>query len=63
MSSNDPLLQPYRLKQLTLRNRLMSTGHEPAYTDEGMAKDRYRGRRSPGSRYRSRRSEEGLRVA
>ncbi len=29
--SNDPLLQPYRLKHLTLRNRIMTTSHEPAY--------------------------------
>lgn len=40
--SNDPLLQPYQLKHLTLRNRIMTTSHEPAYTDDGMPKDRYR---------------------
>ncbi|MEI3850214.1 MULTISPECIES: hypothetical protein [Ensifer] len=28
--SKDPLLQPYRLKHLTLKNRIMSTAHEPA---------------------------------
>ncbi len=39
---NDPLLQPYRLKHLTLRNRLMSTAHEPAYSEDGMPKERYR---------------------
>ncbi len=38
----DPLLQPYQLKHLTLRNRIMSTAHEPAYTEDGMPKDRYR---------------------
>ena len=42
MSSADPLLQSYALKRLVLRNRLMSSAHEPAYTDEGMPKDRYR---------------------
>jgi 2,4-dienoyl-CoA reductase-like NADH-dependent reductase (Old Yellow Enzyme family) len=42
MTSNDPLLQPFRLKNLTLRNRLMSTAHEPAYTEDGMPKERYR---------------------
>jgi 2,4-dienoyl-CoA reductase-like NADH-dependent reductase (Old Yellow Enzyme family) len=42
MTNNDPLLQPYRLKHLTLRNRLMITSHEPAYTDQGMPKQRYR---------------------
>ena len=40
--SNDPLLQPYQLKHLTLRNRFMITSHEPAYADDGMPKDRYR---------------------
>src|SRR5690625_4724681 len=40
--SNDPLLQPYQLKHLTLRNRIMSTAHEPAYCEEGLPKDRYR---------------------
>ncbi len=38
----DPLLQPYRLRHLLLRNRLMSTAHEPAYTEDGMPKERYR---------------------
>ncbi|GAA4283671.1 NADH:flavin oxidoreductase [Brevibacterium daeguense] len=38
----DPLLQPYRLGPLTLRNRIISTSHEPAYTEDGMPKDRYR---------------------
>ncbi len=42
MLSIDPLLQSFTLKHLTLRNRLMSTAHEPAYTDDGMPKDRYR---------------------
>src|SRR5947208_16336293 len=40
--SSDPLLQPYRLKHLTLKNRIMSTAHEPNYHEEGMPKDRYR---------------------
>jgi 2,4-dienoyl-CoA reductase-like NADH-dependent reductase (Old Yellow Enzyme family)/thioredoxin reductase len=39
---DDPLLQPYRLKRLTLRNRIMTTAHEPAYPEEGMPKARYR---------------------
>lgn len=38
----DPLLQPYTLRHLTLRNRLMSTAHEPAYSDDGMPTERYR---------------------
>ena len=40
--SSDPLLQPYRLKHLTLRNRIMITSHEPAYPEDGMPKGRYR---------------------
>jgi len=40
--SNDPLLQPYTLKHLTLRNRIMITSHEPAYPEDGMPKGRYR---------------------
>lgn len=40
--SNDPLLQPYQLKHLTLRNRIMMTSHEPAYPEDGMPKERYR---------------------
>lgn len=39
--ANDPLLQPYQLKHLTLRNRFMSTSHEPNFHDGGMPKDRY----------------------
>lgn len=42
MSVNDPLLQPYRLKHLTLRNRIITTSHEPAYPEDGMPKERYR---------------------
>lgn len=40
--TKDPLLQPYQLKHLTLKNRIMTTSHEPAYPEEGMPKDRYR---------------------
>ena len=40
--SKDPLLQPYQLKHLSLRNRIMTTSHEPAYSEDGMPKDRYR---------------------
>jgi N-methyl-L-proline demethylase len=40
--TTDPLLQPYTLKHLTLRNRVMSTAHEPAYSEDGMPKARYR---------------------
>ena len=40
--SNDPLLQPFQLKHLTLRNRIIVTAHEPAYPEDGMPKGRYR---------------------
>ena len=39
--NNDPLLEPFQLKHLTLRNRIMTTAHEPAYPEDGMPKDRY----------------------
>lgn len=39
--SKDPLLQPYKLKHLTLKNRIMTTSHEPAYPEDGMPKERY----------------------
>ncbi|MEP7455657.1 NADH:flavin oxidoreductase [Phyllobacterium sp. SB3] len=41
-SHDDPLLQPYQLKHLRLKNRIMSTSHEPAYSEDGMPKQRYR---------------------
>jgi 2,4-dienoyl-CoA reductase-like NADH-dependent reductase (Old Yellow Enzyme family)/thioredoxin reductase len=40
--AKDPLLQPFQLRHLTLRNRLMSTSHEPSFSEDGMPKDRYR---------------------
>ena len=42
VSHDDPLLTPFQLKHLTLRNRVMSTAHEPAYAEDGMPKARYR---------------------
>ena len=41
-TSADPLLQPYQIKGLRLRNRVMSSSHEPAYAEDGMPKERYR---------------------
>ena len=41
MTAGDPLLQPFRLKNLTLRNRIMSPSHEPAYAEDGKPKLRY----------------------
>ena len=40
--STDPLLQPFNLKHLRLKNRIMTSSHEPAYSVDGMPKDRYR---------------------
>ena len=40
--TDDPLLQPFQLKHLRLKNRVMSTSHEPAYSEDGMPKERYR---------------------
>ena len=42
MVTDDPLLQPFQIKHLQLRNRVLSTSHEPAYSEDGMPKDRYR---------------------
>lgn len=39
---SDPLLEPFQLQHLTLRNRIFSSAHEPAYSEGGMPKDRYR---------------------
>lgn len=42
MRTLDPLLEPYPLRHLQLRNRIVSTSHEPAYAEDGLPKDRYR---------------------
>lgn len=39
--SGDPLLTPFQLKHLRLRNRIISTSHEPAYAEDGLPKLRY----------------------
>src|SRR5258708_6570091 len=36
-----PLMQPCDLRHLRLRNRIVSTSHEPAYAEDGMPKRRY----------------------
>src|SRR3954454_24581812 len=41
MTVHDPLLQPLRLKGLTLKNRVMSTAHAPAYVKDGLPQERY----------------------
>jgi 2,4-dienoyl-CoA reductase-like NADH-dependent reductase (Old Yellow Enzyme family) len=42
VAADDPLLQPFDLKGVRLRNRVFSSSHEPAYSEDGMPKDRYR---------------------
>ena len=54
--SSDPLLQPYQLKHLTLKNRIMTTSHEPAYPEDGMPKERYRA-------YHEERAKAGIALA
>lgn len=41
MPTNDPLLEPFDLKHLHLKNRVVSTSHEPGYAQEGMPTERY----------------------
>ena len=53
---NDPLLQPFRLKHLTLKNRIMTTSHEPAYSDSGMPTERY-------AAYHEERAKAGIALA
>ena len=36
-----PLFEPFRLKHLKLRNRVMSTSHSPAYAEDGLPRARY----------------------
>jgi N-methyl-L-proline demethylase len=38
----DPLLEPFTLRDLRLRNRFVSTSHEPGYASNGMPMARYR---------------------
>lgn len=40
--TKEPLLQPFQLKHLSIKNRILSTAHEPAYTHDRMPGERYR---------------------
>lgn len=42
MPGYEALLQPFQLRGLTLRNRIVSTAHAPGYGDQGLAGERYR---------------------
>ena len=37
----DALLEPFQLKNLYLKNRIITTSHEPAYNEDGFPKERY----------------------
>ena len=41
MAQYDALLKPLTIKGLTLRNRIMSTAHAPAYAEDGKPGERY----------------------
>ena len=41
MTSKDPLLQPFSLRHLTLKNRIMSTSHTMLYSVDGAPQQRY----------------------
>jgi 2,4-dienoyl-CoA reductase-like NADH-dependent reductase (Old Yellow Enzyme family) len=41
MAEYDALLEPFRLKHLIIRNRIMSTSHATGYPAEGMPAERY----------------------
>ena len=36
--SNDPLLIPYKIKNLEIKNRIMTSAHEPSYAEDGFLK-------------------------
>ena len=40
--ATDPVLEPFQLKGLRLKNRIMSTAHAPSYVEDGKPKLRYR---------------------
>jgi 2,4-dienoyl-CoA reductase-like NADH-dependent reductase (Old Yellow Enzyme family) len=40
-SLNDSLLQPFQLKNLSLKNRVISTSHANSYTEKGKPTERY----------------------
>ncbi|MBI6628851.1 oxidoreductase [Pontibaca salina] len=54
--TKDPLLEPFQLKHLTLKNRIMTTAHEPAYPEDGMPKERY-------AAYHAERAKAGVALA
>ncbi len=51
--STDPLLQPFKLKHVTFRNRIMSTSHSEGFGDNGMPKE-------PLQRYHEEKARGGI---
>ncbi len=41
MSKYEALLKPFTIKNVTFRNRIMSTSHAPGYAEDGMPGERY----------------------
>ena len=53
MARTDPLLEPFTLRGLALRNRIVSTAHAPGYAEGGLPGERYR-------RYHAEKAKGGL---
>ena len=53
MTATDPLLQPFQLKHLTFKNRVMSTSHASRYVVDGKPQERYQ-------RYHEEKAKGGL---
>jgi len=53
IDTQDPLLQPFTIKGLTFRNRIMSTSHSEGYSDKGMPKE-------PLQRYHEEKARGGI---
>jgi len=53
MAARDPLLQPFQLRHLKLKNRIMSTAHAPNYVEDARPKERYQ-------RYHEEKAKGGL---
>jgi 2,4-dienoyl-CoA reductase-like NADH-dependent reductase (Old Yellow Enzyme family)/thioredoxin reductase len=53
LATTDPLLQPFRLAHLELRNRIMSTSHAIGFGEDGMPAGRYQ-------RYHEAKAEGGI---
>ena len=39
---SDPLLQPFQIRNPTIRNRILGTANAPRYERDGMPDERYR---------------------